>query len=339
MKRVHIILLILKIIGIVLGAILGLLLTLLLMVLFVPIRYHINAEKQQDFQCQIRLSWFLKGIEWFGEYAGEHFIYRLKILGITIKSNLSEKTKKKHNKESKKKDEKTASKEKKQKDESVQSKNKKTELAKDKYKKETDKVETEKIEKNNTKENSEYAKSEEKESEEKNFDEEFTFFEKIDMFLSEKYKNWTEKIKRINKKIKNMLISIRNGISKIKLIWGFLTEEENKAGFKVCLETFKKIVKHIKPKVLKGYLEFGTDDPCKTGQILGVIAMFYGSYGKFFEIKPDFEKAILKYSVSAKGRLRIFTVGKIVLQAWFSKELKKLIKNYEHCKEELENGR
>lgn len=296
----------------VLIAILGLLLTLFLMILFVPIRYRVNAEKQQDFQCQIRVNWFLRGIEWLGNYTGKDFLYHLKILGITIKSNLSEKKKEnaKEKKRTNRKDKKKQEQEKEQDSKKVQSQENKITIEKSSS-------ETEKLQKT----------------------EEMQKAEKIQMTLSEKSKRLCSKIKRIKKKIKNMLINIRNSISKLKLIWSFLTEEENKTGFKACWEAFKKLVKHIKPKVLKGYLKFGTNDPCTTGQILGLIAVFYGSYGRCFEIKPDFEEAVLECSIDAKGKIRIFTVGKIVIKLWLSKELKILIENYKNCKEELENGR
>lgn len=342
----HIVLLVLKIIGIVLGSILGLLLALLLMILFVPIRYRIQAEKKDSIQCQIRVNWLFRGINCLGEYTGERFIYRLKILGITVKSNLSEKKKKKNRETEKKrksinKKTRKVSEKKEKEDYNKQKENTETvlqEKASSKIKeyeeKEQIQTKTEIYDENRT---IAYAGIDEKRKTAE--EEEFTFFEKVSAFLSKKYQDFIKKINCIKKKIKNMLISMKKGISKIKVIWSFLTEEENKAGFRVCMEAVKKGIKHIKPKVLKGYLRFGTEDPCNTGQILGVIAMFYGTFGRFFDITPDFEKAVLEYSIYAKGRIRIFTVGKIVLQLWFSKELKKLIENFEHCKEELENGR
>ena len=362
----------------VLIAILGLLLTLFLMILFVPIRYRVNAEKQQDFQCQIRVSWFLRGIEWRGNYTGKGFLYHLKILGITIKSNLSEKKKEdaKEKKRINRKDKKKKEQEKEQDSKKVLSQENKITI--EKSSSETEKLhkteemqkaedldktkdiheiedldktkdirETEDLNKtediHETEEQNKTADTGETEKldkiEEDKTEKADTFFEKIQMTLSEKSKRFCSKIKRIKKKIKNMLINIRNSISKLKLIWSFLTEEENKTGFKACLEAFKKLVKHIKPNVLKGYLKFGTNDPCTTGQILGLIAVFYGSYGICFEIKPDFEEAVLECSDDAKGKIRIFTVGKIVIKLWFSKELKILIENFKNCKEELENGR
>lgn len=360
------------------------------MILFVPIRYRVNAEKQQDFQCQIRVSWFLRGIEWLGNYTGKGFIYHLKILGITIKSNLSEKKKEnaKEKKRTNRKDKKKQEQEKEQDSKKVQSQENKITIEKssseteklhkteemqkaedlDKTKdirktKDWDKTEdiheTEDLNKtedihetesqnkiadiHETENSDKIADTGETEDldkiEEDKTEKGDTFFEKIQMTLSEKSKRLCSKIKRIKKKIKNMLINIRNSISKLKLIWSFLTEEENKTGFKACWEAFKKLVKHIKPNVLKGYLKFGTNDPCTTGQILGLIAVFYGSYGRCFEIKPDFEEAVLECSIDAKGKIRIFTVGKIVIKLWFSKELKILIENYKNCKEELENGR
>lgn len=322
------------------------------MVLFVPIRYSINAEQQGKFQCQIRVNWLLRCISCFGEYTEERFIYRLKILGITVKSNLSEKVKKKSgnkkhikkarkNKENSDKNTRKNALDEKTKKERISKENKVDKIEESER---TNQIKSEKTivaenvknTHNNVKENV-IERAIDKEQDETEI--KLTFFEKIKVIFSEKYREFLKKIQGIKKKIKNMIISIKSSISKIKLIWTFLTEEENKAGFKTCMEAVKKTVRHMKPKVLKGYLKFGTEDPCKTGQILGIIAMFYGKYGRFFEIVPDFEKAVLEYTIYAKGRIRIFTVGKIALQLWFNKKFKKLIENYEHCKEELENGR
>ncbi len=339
----HIFLLILKIIGIVLGSILGLLLALLLVILFVPIHYQINAEQQGKFQCQIKGNWLLKFISYSCEYAGERFIYRLKILGITVKSNLPKRVKKAKQKKS---NTNKVSRKKKQKDKLQQKKNS-VHTDKNEEKKQNTVEETIENENFSDSHKNLYQKHEPVEIEKdvklelngQELENEFTFFEKASCIFNDKYQKFLKKIQGIKKKIKNMIVSIRGSISRIKIIWAFLTEEENKTGFHTCMKAVKKIVKHIKPKKLKGYLKFGTGDPCSSGQILGVIAVFYGKYGKFFQIIPDFEEKVLEYTIYAKGKVRIFTIGKIALQLWFSKELKKLIENFEHCKEELENGR
>lgn len=324
----HIFLLILKIIGIVLGSILGLLLVLLLAVLFVPIRYHIKAEQKDKFQCQVRVSWFLRCMSCSGEYLEKKFVYRFKVLGITIKSSIEKKRKKKD----------VSLKKEKKKEQNIELKketqNTKTKIEERFLKEEIEETQSERIEKKNynlKKKEETFQKTETKE--------EPNLFQKVINFISRQYQSCVKKMKSIKKKIKNMIISVKKGIKKIQLIWEFLTEEENRKGFARCILTLKKVITHIKPGKLKGYLKFGTEDPCITGQILAVIAMFYGKFGRYFEIKPDFENAVLEYVVDARGRVRLFTIGRLALQLWFSKELKKIIENYEKCKEELENGR
>ena len=81
----HIILLILKIIGIVLLSLIGILLALILLGLFVPIRYFIKGEKRKDtpVTADIRLNWLLHIVSFTLEYK-DKISYRLRILGITV---------------------------------------------------------------------------------------------------------------------------------------------------------------------------------------------------------------------------------------------------------------
>lgn len=69
----HIVLLVLKIIGIILASVLGLLIALILIVLFVPIRYKVKAEYHDQLKAAARVSWLLRIISFSAEYNTEDF--------------------------------------------------------------------------------------------------------------------------------------------------------------------------------------------------------------------------------------------------------------------------
>ena len=78
----------------------------------------------------------------------------------------------------------------------------------------------------------------------------------------------------------------------------------------------------MKPKKFNGSIEFGTGDPSQTGQLLGVISVFYGKYGKHIKLTPVFEEKTLSGNVFLKGRIRLLTVAIIVLGLMLTKILK-----------------
>lgn len=81
----HVIVLILKIIGISLLTILGLILLLLLLALFVPVRYQAHAKKQEELWCRARITWLFPLVSIPIAYEKGELSFRLKLFGITVK--------------------------------------------------------------------------------------------------------------------------------------------------------------------------------------------------------------------------------------------------------------
>ncbi len=87
----HVIVLILKIIGISLLTILGLILLLLLLALFVPVRYQAHAKKQEELWCRGRITWLFHLVSIPIAYEKGELSFRLKLFGITVKDLLADK--------------------------------------------------------------------------------------------------------------------------------------------------------------------------------------------------------------------------------------------------------
>ena len=100
-------------------------------------------------------------------------------------------------------------------------------------------------------------------------------------------------------------LRVRMVCGKIKEIYGFLTSESFRRAFPQMRKEVLLLLKHILPRHLKGYVEFGFEDPATTGQVLGGIGMFYGLLPGKLEIYPDFEEQKLCADIRAGGRIHL----------------------------------
>lgn len=80
----HIILLILKILGIILLSIIGIVFAIVLLVLFSPVRYRIQADYFSKPHMEFRASYLLHIVRATGCYENDEFILRVKVLWFTI---------------------------------------------------------------------------------------------------------------------------------------------------------------------------------------------------------------------------------------------------------------
>lgn len=154
--------------------------------------------------------------------------------------------------------------------------------------------------------------------------------EKIKAFVKKLPSIWkqlTDKIKNIKEKI----VKLKN---KIQKFYEFLTLEENKTSFGYIWKLFKKMLKHISPGKVKGYVRFGMEDPCTTGEILGAAAIFYGKYGKNIRVIPEFEEKCLEAELKLRGHMQLGVLGIHALRVLFSREFRSLKHNFDQLKED-----
>lgn len=140
--------------------------------------------------------------------------------------------------------------------------------------------------------------------------------------------NSKEKIKSISSLIKGLW-------HKKNLIMTFLKNEINKAGIKITLKRVWEILKHCAPKRIRGKIRYGTGDPCSTGEVFAVAAMFYAKYGNSLILEADFEEEVLQAEVMARGRIRIFTLLIIAIRLIRDRNFRQLLNHGKQLKEEL----
>lgn len=81
---IHIILLVLKIIGLILAAILGIILLFILSVLFVPVHYRIKAGYRKEISADIRVRWLFPALYMRFCFADEKLAVKFMLFGIPV---------------------------------------------------------------------------------------------------------------------------------------------------------------------------------------------------------------------------------------------------------------
>lgn len=97
----HIILIILKIIGILLLVVLGIVLSILLLVLFAPFRYSVDGKKGEEIYFHARVTWVLFFLRVACSYEKKKLVYYVKVFGYPLVSNEEKKKKAKKKKKEK----------------------------------------------------------------------------------------------------------------------------------------------------------------------------------------------------------------------------------------------
>ena len=137
----------------------------------------------------------------------------------------------------------------------------------------------------------------------------------------------------IVEKLDKILRKIGSICRKIGAVYDFFFDERVQAFLSQIMGLIRKLIGHVLPKKLIGYVRFGLDDPGYTGRVLAVVAPFYPKYGKSFSVQPDFEDLVLEGKAELKGRVYLFYVAYIGLRAILNKNTKYVIRELKKLKE------
>lgn len=158
----------------------------------------------------------------------------------------------------------------------------------------------------------------------------------------EKEKHATAKVPKSKRRKKDVLANIRYTISnfydKIKRILGnieyyreLVKSDSFREAFALCKGQLFYLFHKIKPEKIVAEWIIGTDDPLLTGEILAVYGILYPLLGPKVRIVGDFDNKRLEGELFLKGKLRVITFVKIFIKVYFDKNLKRLI---QLCKKE-----
>lgn len=138
---------------------------------------------------------------------------------------------------------------------------------------------------------------------------------------------WLQNVIKIVRKMKKKVHSVQDLVD-------ILRSDAGKAFICIVKENVIHLWKQIHPRRMRGKVIFGTGDPCSTGELLGVFALFYAWYGNGVQIVPDFEQKRIEGNVSLRGRIRMITLICIAWRIIKNKDGRKLLHEWEKWKEE-----
>lgn len=303
----HIILGILKMIGIILLILLGVLVGLLLLMLFFPFVYQADIKKDTDIYGRAKVSWLFHLVAFYVYY--EETLVRIKLRIFGIPFHLGKEKKEKPEREKK-----------------VRKKAKK-EMKQDKKPKEPIELkEPESIEEAiSQKEAISNKKSTSQEEPVTVKDPKISIFTKIKNAVCNFIRNLMDKIRNIKYTCLKIYDKIKELKHRADEVIGFFKDEDNKKAFIFIKNEFKGILNHIKPKKFLLKLTYGTGDPESTGYILAGIGIAYPIFKNSCQIVPDFENKVLEGSVFLKGRIQLFVLLWTAFKLYRDKNIKNLI--------------
>lgn len=315
-ELVHVILLILKVLGITLLILLGIVLLLVLLLLLAPFHYTIDAEYYGDVKAVGRIQWLCFVLDLKGVYGNNKFLYYLKSFGFMISTNDEEDKHYRAISDEEAESDKSFDKAKSSEAEKVPVK-----VVEDEF--ETYEQEQEQKTKSEPQKKSIFMRI--YEGIESGLEWVVTIPMRVHDKISELmarildfFANLAENMNKVIKK-RDMILQKITGVR--SLLEKPYTKKVLKDG-KVLL---KKMWKHVRPRKLQGNIHFGLEDPATTGQLLGVVGMLYPVYRNHFVIAPDFEQQIFEGKIYAKGRVQIGRMTFLALRFMLTRDFFKTV--------------
>lgn len=130
-----------------------------------------------------------------------------------------------------------------------------------------------------------------------------------------------KKKKRSGKRT-NLFKNIKDAVGKF---FKTITDENNKRFVKAVKNIIVRLLKDIKPDMIKADLVVGMEDPAATGILFGFIGIFTVIWPGKYHIIPDFGREILKGKIMIKGKIFNFILLKYIIEAIRNEDIKKVI--------------
>lgn len=303
----HVLLLILKVLGLTLLIILGIILLIIILILVAPFRYTFDGEYYEDFSGNARIRWLIFVLDLKAQYNNKTFLYYLRSFGSLVSTNDDIKPgfmAKVFN--------------------WIFSKFRRTKPEDVPVRVLDDDLHLDMNETSLTGNNEDIMASSDSANliekiDEDNPPKKVTILDRVNRIV-DNIRRIPEKIydfltgieKRIRAFFKNTRRSVKRFLHNLKGInekkddiLDFLKDSNTKEAFSSAKKYALSLLKHIKPRKLNGYLKFGFDEPDTTGKLLGVVAMMYPLYKDCIHVYPDFEQRVFEGQASGKGRVRL----------------------------------
>lgn len=128
---------------------------------------------------------------------------------------------------------------------------------------------------------------------------------KVKKSFAEKIESMKLKIQDIIQKVKDIFTKIKEGKLKAEHYLELWNRKETQVTFHRAKKKLWKMVKAILPGKWIVAGEIGFDNPCTTGQMMGILGALYPVFGNKIQIVPDFESEVMNIRAEVKGHIRL----------------------------------
>ena len=139
-----------------------------------------------------------------------------------------------------------------------------------------------------------------------------------------------DKIKRIRERMIGAGDSVRRLLQRRDALLEFWCLEEHRRARGAVLKEIQYLWKKSRPKKIQGKVIFGFRDPSITGMCRGGMSMLYAWYPDRLELAPDFEQEILEGDILIRGKVRFYVLACILWRIYFNQDIRHM---YEHWKQ------
>lgn len=321
---IHVLLILLKFLGI----FLLFLLCLIVLVLAAPIRYsfHFHAGEDASFGGQIKVTWLLGILYIRGSYIEKIFEYRVRIFGYQILGNQKEFLEKKQKRERKKQKKRNKKSEKSKNKENVPAPPKQEESRGEDRSAKQDMQPEESVspEQEGSCEERRSAEQEVRTEEKVSPEQEGTCEERRSAEKAvEPMEKKPSSTGGSGKKTTGRLASLRKKVHEFREAY---QEYHGKQLMDFAKQSIIKILRHVLPRRMRGFIRFGFDDPAVTGIVTGGAALFYPKYRDTLVLEPDFGQECFEADCRGRGRIHPGFFLYMGLKALWNPDVRALLK-------------
>ena len=319
----HILILILKIIGIILLFILGTILLIIAAVLLIPVRYYGYLEKEKMLKMNGKAAWFLGVVEVTANYVENQMQMDIRLVGKSLINKKSKKIKKK-----KRQDIQPSKQRKENETPEMMPERKKLEHKDMKIERDIPEIPVTISEQ----------KSAMQEADKKSPNAEITADVKRSTQKNQ-VKEFTNKISEIPKKvagsIKQVQRSVRSVSGKTEQIKTQITKyidfwslDVTQTAKNHIWKELKYLIRHYRPRKISGQLLIGFEDPSVTGQVLGILCVLAVFGGNHLKVDGDFQQSVLKGNLEIRGHIRLCHIAKSAVILLTDKNVRRTIREF-----------
>ena len=138
------------------------------------------------------------------------------------------------------------------------------------------------------------------------------------------------KAKNIRKGIKGIKDRIRRLGERKDALLKFWQMEEHRRARSALWKEVRYLWKRSRPRKIKGQIRFGFSDPSHTGLCMGAVGILCAWYPGGLSVIPDFEQRILEGEILIRGKIRCYVFVCILWRIWFNQDIRHM---YQHWQE------